>query len=349
MNLQPVRVLLLSQSNELSMSIKKSIAVNGAGLQLSTIPKVSLADREITETRPDIILLDLNEFDFKKAVDYYDTVLTYHIPLLSIIPSEFNKGARKFINPGLSDYFISCDENVTDIVHNIRSVLYINKLYNKSLKNADLENEVHNLKKEKDFFLKELYHRINNMLQIVCSLLNLDVQTLNGKNGYCFKMSSISRIRSMAQIYSIFLQSQASGNIDIDKFISWLLKEKCRIYKVPWSLVNLNMDAEPIILKQEKVFVIGLIIDEIVTNSIVHGYKGSKSGGLNITVNIKQENGNTLLTIKDNGKGFPDKFIIEDEAFSGLKLVQFLVEYQLKGEVKFFNEQGGVVQVSFPA
>ena len=55
------------------------------------------------------------------------------------------------------------------------------------------------------------------------------------------------------------------------------------------------------------------------------------------------------VTIKDNGKGFPDKFIIEDEAFSGLKLVQFLVEYQLKGEVKFFNEQGGVVQVSFPA
>ncbi|RKY81602.1 hypothetical protein DRQ07_03630 [candidate division KSB1 bacterium] len=271
------------------------------------------------------------------------------MPLLSIIPSEFNKESRKFINPGLSDYSISCNENITDIVHHIRSVLYVTKLYSKSLKNADLENEVHNLKKEKDFFLKELYHRINNMLQIVCSLLNLDVQTLNGKDGCYFKMSSISRIRSMAQIYSIFLQSQASGNIDLEKFISWLLKEKCRIYEVSYDSIQLDINMEKIVIKQEKVFVIGLLIDEIITNSIVHGYKGSKTDSLNITANIKQENGNTLLTIKDNGKGFPDKFIIEDEAFSGLKLVQFLVEYQLKGEVKFFNEQGGVVQVSFPA
>jgi PAS domain S-box-containing protein len=196
---------------------------------------------------------------------------------------------------------------------------------------------------EKEILLKEIHHRVKNNLQIISSLLHLQSDNLKHTkdfNAEIFKESQ-DRIRSMALIHEKLYSSENFGEVNIKDYLTTLSSSLVRSYRIN---TKVKIDAENIYLNIEKSVTCGLIINELLTNSLKHAFHNNSDGQIHIQ--FLRQNNHYELIVKDNGTGLSEDFDIDNTNTLGLKLVKRLTQ-QLEGTINYEVNNGTMFKIYF--
>jgi len=226
-------------------------------------------------------------------------------------------------------------------------ILFINRYRLKRKSNQLLEQKnltIAQALEEKEMLLKEVHHRVKNNLQIISSLLNLQGEFNQQQDPKSLLKQSQHKIQTMAIIHEKLYQSDSLASIGLKSYLESLIQH----FKNGYDLANQNISFETqideITLKMDHLVPCGLIINELVTNSLKYAFPHQTSGQINIKASQKGET--CVLTIEDNGIGLPAGFTLDNLNSLGLRLVQGLT-HQLKGALEILKSEGAGFKITF--
>jgi len=202
-----------------------------------------------------------------------------------------------------------------------------------------LEKSLH----EKEALLKEVHHRVKNNMQIVTSLLNLQVrQTVNPVVVAALRDTQ-NRIRSMALLHENLYQLGNLAEANFATYVKNLCAHLTRVYDVAGRRIELQVEVDDMALDLESAIPCGLIITELVSNAIKHAFPDERTGKIVIAIHYDSE-GRLVLQMTDNGIGFTPKPAAAKSDSLGIQLVQSLTE-QLNGRLEYETGTGTSIRV----
>ncbi len=190
---------------------------------------------------------------------------------------------------------------------------------------------------EKNTLLKEIHHRVKNNLQTIVSLLQLQSSKLHDTDAKEIIRSAQNRIGSMSKLHELLYRKETVVKIDTEKYFKQIVDEIRAGYPSKKAEFKYEISAN---LKPEEAIYCGLIVNELVTNSLKYAFDMDGK----ITISLKEAKGRYALSVSDNGKGITQK---QKRDSIGLKLVQALAKQQLKGELQIKNDGGTKITVTF--
>lgn len=199
---------------------------------------------------------------------------------------------------------------------------------------------------EKEILLREIHHRVKNNLQTISSLLDLQAESITEEKILEAFRSSQSRIKSMALIHERLYKAEDLSKIKAGEYIVKLIDYLEDTYTSPSLDIEITTDIENLFLNLDVAIPCGLIINELVSNSMKYAFPENRRG--RISVSLQPDNFNNLiLTISDNGKGMPLEILAQDSQTLGLQLVKLLVK-QLNGKIEIDGTNGTIIKIIFP-
>jgi two-component sensor histidine kinase len=197
---------------------------------------------------------------------------------------------------------------------------------------------------QKETLLAELHHRVKNNLAIVSGLLNLQENATNNTEAKLVLSESKNRIMSMALVHKMLYKNSDFKTINLEKYTNSLLSEILNSYNLS-KKIEIVSEFDTIELTTTELIPYGLILNEIITNSIKYAFTDHLSP--TIFINAKKNIQTAKIVIGDNGAGFPKDFNLETNDCSiGISLIKTLSN-QLDGEARFFNENGARIEINF--
>ena len=200
--------------------------------------------------------------------------------------------------------------------------------------------------KEKEVLLREIHHRVKNNLQVVSSLLNMQTRATKNKNVKDILSESRNRINTMALIHSQLYESGNLSEINMKGFMDKLLVQLFQIHSVPDRKISLVVQAVDCSLPISTAVPVGLIANEILTNTFKHAFVNRKEGKIDVSLRAS-EKGVVSLTVSDDGAGLPEGFDINASKTLGLHVVKILAEEQLDGNIEVVSDNGTTFKVKF--
>ena len=196
---------------------------------------------------------------------------------------------------------------------------------------------------EKDVLLKEIHHRVKNNLQIISSLLSLQSENIGSGDQEKTFRDSQNRIRSMALIHEKLYQSKDISRVDFAEYVRSLTAYLSRSYVIGPG-VTIVIDIEGVSLGIDMAIPCGLIINELVSNSLKYAFRDRQTG--EVRIGLRRSGTVFTLTIADNGPGLPPGVDFRDTPSLGLQLVNTLVE-QLEGDIELDQSHGTTYRITF--
>jgi len=207
-----------------------------------------------------------------------------------------------------------------------------------------IEKQIKSSLHDKEMLLKEIHHRVKNNLMVISSLLSLQSRYIKDETSKNIFKESQNRARSMALIHELLYQSNDLKRIDFGYYIRTLTNELFRMYVTDQSLIKLNMNVEEVMVDINTAIPLGLIVNELVSNSMKHAFPNDKSGEINIE--FKFNKGIYTMIVDDNGVGFPVDYDIENTDTLGLRIVNSLTE-QIEGKITIERVNGTKFTIVF--
>lgn len=201
--------------------------------------------------------------------------------------------------------------------------------------------------REKEVLLQEIQHRVKNNLQLMSSLLHLQSGYIKDKQVLKMFQEYQTRVKSMALIHEQLYQSKDLARIDFDEYIQALAFNLFRSYGINSEDINLEMDMNDDLLDVDTAVPCGLMITELLSNSLKHAFPGGRKGKIWIELSSDRDHG-FILRVRDNGIGFPENLDFRDTNSLGLQLVNTLTA-QLGGALELHRRDGTEFEIRFPA
>ncbi|PZV03140.1 MAG: diguanylate cyclase [Leptolyngbya sp.] len=202
--------------------------------------------------------------------------------------------------------------------------------------------------KEKDLLLKEIYHRVKNNLQVIYSLLNLQSRKVSDPAALSVLRDSQSRVRAMALVHEKLYKSQDLAHIDLADYIQSLAYSLLETYRAGSHRIALRLEIEPYSLDIETALPCGLMLTELMSNSLKYAFPDGRPGEIAIVSSVGPDH-KISLRVQDDGVGLPNDFDLQHMSSLGLSLVQNLSK-QIKGDVVVAAQPvGSAFQITFPA
>ena len=195
------------------------------------------------------------------------------------------------------------------------------------------EHQIQASLKEKEVLLQEIHHRVKNNLQVISSLLNLQSGYIKDEQALKSFKESQNRIKSIALIHENLYQTNNISQINFAEYVQQLVVNLFYAYGVNSSVISLKVNVEDVLLSVDKAIPCGLIINELVSNCIKHAFPPGKSGEVCILLIRTNQNNKVILTVRDNGVGFPKNIDFRNPESLGLQLVNTLAA-QIKGKIE---------------
>ena len=211
---------------------------------------------------------------------------------------------------------------------------------------------------------KEIHHRIKNNLQVISSLLDLQAEQFRNRENIrdsevleAFRESQ-DRVISMALIHEELYKGGGFETLNFSPYIQELADTLFQTYRLGNTDISLNMDLEEnLLFDMDTAVPLGMIINELVSNSLKHAFPGREKGEIQIKLHreepteLESEDSESIstsftLTISDNGVGIPENLDIEDLDSLGMQLVTSLVD-QLDGELELKRNNGTEFTIRF--
>jgi two-component system, sensor histidine kinase PdtaS len=245
--------------------------------------------------------------------------------------------------------FVGSDGNkipveISASTENFSDEFYIVMVVRDITERKESENEIKRSLEEKKVLLREIHHRVKNNMQIISSLLNLQATHTNDENVIDILMESQNRVKSMAMIHEKLYQSPELARIDFKEYISQLSTFLRQSYIYINNAIIIETEVDDVHLNIDTAVPCGLIINELVTNSIKHGFPDDKPGL--IRIKLSESCGKYILSVKDDGIGFPETLDFRNTATLGLQLINNLV-LQLDGTIDVIIDKGTEFKINF--
>lgn len=217
-------------------------------------------------------------------------------------------------------------------------LIFVLKTKNKSQKQLVQKNKIiENALDERGILLKEIHHRVKNNLQIISSLLSLQSGYGNSVSTEELVKQSESRIKSMALIHEKLYQTENFKEIDLKEYLQSFLEQLSEILFFKEKNIEYTINVETIHIEIDKLVPLGLIVNELITNTVKHAFKTKVSG--NIIINGKHFDKNYKLSINDNGEGMPADFSLDKSKSLGIRLIKGLVN-QIQAQISIHSVPG---------
>ncbi len=219
-------------------------------------------------------------------------------------------------------------------------IIFSEDITESKLSEKDLKKSL----EEKEILLKEIHHRVKNNLQIISSLLTLQTNYVDTNETKNVLYESQNRIKSMAMVHEMLYQSADLVTINFSNYIKSLVNDLFCSYGAK-NNIKLVMDVEPVLLNIETAIPCGLIISELVSNSLKYAFPNNMQG--KILVALQSYDEEFELTISDDGIGLPETIDFKNvESSLGLQLVNLLVK-QVEGSIKLDKAEGTKFKIKF--
>ncbi len=210
------------------------------------------------------------------------------------------------------------------------------------------EQKMKNLLSENETFLKEIFHRVKNNFQLIHSLMSLQINRLDDQKLIEILNESKNRIHSMSIIHQKLYQSKNLKHFDFSDYLNTLVYQLYRTYCTDFDKISLKLDIDKVILSIDQAIPCGLIVNELVTNSLKYGFPGLLNIEGEISVRLKQKSDKTVeLMVSDNGVGIPENINLEKPVSLGLELVTMLSKEQLNGDLQLDGKSGTKFVIRF--
>ncbi|WP_456438460.1 tetratricopeptide repeat-containing sensor histidine kinase [Psychroserpens sp.] len=208
---------------------------------------------------------------------------------------------------------------------------YKNRQKNKTLnsQNTLLEKTID----EKNVLLKEVHHRVKNSFQIVSSLLYLQSENVTDHKAKLAIKEAENRVRSMVLVHQKLYNKDELVGINSKEYISDLVKDIIDSHQVQKEPIQYHLNIEPLVLDIETMTPLGLILNELIINTMKHAFESDVSNN-QINIDFTKVNDELILKVTDNGKGFEGD--IKQTSF-GIKLMKALSK-QLKAKLNYISE-----------
>jgi PAS domain S-box-containing protein len=198
---------------------------------------------------------------------------------------------------------------------------------------------------EKEVLLREIHHRVKNNMQVISSLLRLQAVHIKDKQHADLFEESHSRIRSMALVHENLYQSKDLAEIKFGVYIRKVTNSLFSSYEIYRGRIAMEINAEDVSIGVDTAIPCGLIVNELVSNSLKHAFPGDRRGKIRIAFRSIDRN-EFLLTVGDNGAGFPEGLDFRDTKTMGMRLVNLLTK-QLHGEIELNRAEGTEFKIMF--
>ena len=192
--------------------------------------------------------------------------------------------------------------------------------------------------REKEMLLKEVHHRVKNNLQIISSLLRLQANGIQEKSIKDILQVSLARIGSMAAVHELLYKSSAYSKINYFDYLETLVDSLLSTF-VDEQKIDVEIVVDELAITIETAIPLGLLINEILTNSLKHGFIGIINGNIYVHFSVNESSGYQLF-IGDNGNGIDPDLITNPKETLGISLIESLAE-QLSGTINRVEKSSG--------
>jgi len=198
--------------------------------------------------------------------------------------------------------------------------------------------------KDLEFVNKEVHHRVKNNLQVISSLLDLQSKYTQDVRYESLLNESKHRVQSMAFIHQNLYESAGMNMVDMPNYIQNLVDHLWTAYQRDGEQVEIEVDVKPMQLHMDLVVSIGMIINELVTNSLKYAFVDRTNG--KICVALSETSNLFQLEVSDNGIGIPEFIDVAGASSFGYKMVRAFVQ-KLKGTMQIARDHGTTIQIQF--
>ena len=328
---------------------------------------------------PDLILLDivmddLNGFEVCRRLKAEPS--TANIPVIFISVKDESEEIVRGFQVGGVDY-ITKPFQKEEVLVRVETHLKINQLTetllqnNKELEkqtveltsaNQKLEKEIIKRKRaeagiqaslaEKEVLLREIHHRVKNNMQVIYGLLTLQEGNVDDDKYSNLLQESKNRIVAMALVHDKLYQSENLASINFAEYISSLASTLFQTYRTTGNIA-LKMDVEDVSIGIDSAIPCGLILNELISNSLKHAFPDNRDGEIRIYVHAEglqndgatsDNNGNITLIVSNNGVEFPEDLDWKNTESLGLQLVNILTQ-QLDGTIELDRSSGTAFKI----
>jgi PAS domain S-box-containing protein len=199
---------------------------------------------------------------------------------------------------------------------------------------------------EKEVMLREIHHRVKNNLQVISSLVSLQADTLVDPRMRAQLNEVRDRVRSMALVHEKLYQTADLAQLDFADYAASLMQSLWRSHGAPAEKVRLDLAVTPVTLPIEAAIPCGLILNELASNALKHGFPDGRAGQVTVGLSYNPETREVCLLVRDNGVGLAPGLEWRQSRSLGLRLVQLLAG-QLRGTVATGSGPGAEFKVVF--
>lgn len=276
----------------------------------------------------DVIVLDLGLPDsngFETFIQVHDH--SPQIPIIILTGLEDEEIGVRAVKKGAQDYLIKGQIN-TKLLH--RSIKYAIQ------RQASL--------KKKDLMIKEIHHRMKNNMQIISSLLSLQGDYVDDLKILNILKESQTRVRSMSILHEKLYQSEDEYWINTSDYINRLVQNLFKTHTIEGGMITPIIDVDNVKLNIKTAVPCGLIINELLSNSLKYAFPQEREGEIHIS--LKAKDNKFKLIISDSGIGLPEDLDFRNSESLGLKLVNSLT-HQIDGKIELDRSQGTKFKITF--
>lgn len=237
------------------------------------------------------------------------------------------------------------DVEVMSIPCNYRGKLYVHSVVRDITERKKADEQISSSLKEKEMLLREIHHRVKNNMQVISSLLSLQSEQIKDKNYLEMFKDSKNRVLSMSLVHENLYQSKDLAKIDFNAYIKDLANNLLQSYGMTGKIA-FNINVDEVSLGVDSAIPCGLIINELITNSLKHAFPNGREGEIKIII-LKTNENEMELIVGDNGVGMPEGIDFRKTESLGLHLVTMLAENQLNGTINLNRNKGTEFKIEF--
>lgn len=205
-----------------------------------------------------------------------------------------------------------------------------------------VEQSLRSSLREKEVLLKEVHHRVKNNLSVISSMLYLQSSVVDDADTVSVLLESQDRVRAMALVHELLYLTDDLTAIDFASYAVKLSRQLLLTYSGPENRIRLETELDPCTLNVETAVPCGLILNELITNAIKHGFPGDRRGTVNVRLRHRAGEPECSLHVIDDGVGLPtdNRAVLTDSTTLGMQLVLSLAR-QVRGRFELLSEGSG--------
>jgi two-component sensor histidine kinase len=329
-----VKALYIEDNPADARILQEFIKEQNEDIEIESITTLQEGIKVFNEANYDIILLDLQLPDSTNLSSLVTLVskITYDVPIIVFTVLGEEQMGMKAIEMGAQDYLVKDETNSLLLV---KSIKY-------SLARKSFEKKIKESLQEKELLLKELNHRVKNNLQMMHSIINIQLYSITD-NSIIEQLKLVqNRIQSLGLIHNQLNRGNNVTDVDLKEYLNELLDNIKFSFSFDESKIKIIRDIDVIKLDYNSVVPIGLVVNELVTNSIKYAFPANRKGIIKIGVYNCGED--IEINIEDDGVGFPQGFDFENSGGSGIQLVRLLIE-QIEGKIELIRKGGSKYKI----